>query len=120
MDKTREDHSEVSAQLFAAYARGKEAKELAIILGEASLSQLDKQFMKFSLEFENLFIRQGEFENRAIEATLDLGWKLLTHLPARELKRIREEFIEKYLPADAKPSLAVSDDNPGEKNASEG
>ena len=113
--KTREDHSEVSAQLFAAYARGKEAQELAVILGEASLSQLDKQFMKFSQEFENLFIRQGESEDRSIESTLDLGWKLLAYLPVSELKRVREEYIDKYLPApDGKSSLEATKAHPGD------
>ncbi len=95
--KTREDHSSVSNQLFAAYARGKEAKELAIILGEAALSDIDKKFAKFSEEFETRFIQQGGFENRTIEQTLDLGWELLSYLPKAELKRVSEEQIEKYM-----------------------
>ncbi len=95
--KTRDDHSGISNQLFAAYARGKEAKELAVILGEAALSDIDKRFAKFSEEFEQRFIQQGEFENRSIEETLDLGWELVSRLPKAELKRVREEHIDKYM-----------------------
>jgi len=98
--KTREDHSGVSNQLFAAYARGREAKELAVILGEAALSEDDKLFVKFADEFEARFINQDEFEARSIEETLDLGWQLLTIIPRAELKRVREEHIKKYLPAE--------------------
>ena len=85
-------------QLFAAYARGKEAKDLAVILGEAALSELDKKFAAFADEFEDKYVRQGFEENRSIEETLDLGWELLSLIPRNELKRIRQEFIEKYLP----------------------
>ena len=85
-------------QLYAAYARGKDAKELAAILGEAALSEDDKNFSKFADEFETRYVNQDIEENRTIEETLDLGWELLTLLPVRELKRIREEYIEKYLP----------------------
>jgi len=95
--KTREDHSDLSNQLFSAYARGKEAKELAVILGEAALSEEDKKFSLFSDEFEERFIRQGEFEDRAIEQTLDLGWELLKILPRSVLKRVKEAQIEKYM-----------------------
>jgi len=95
--KTREDHSDVFNQLFAAYARGKEAQELAVILGEAALSETDKLFFNFADRFEGEYIAQGENENRTIEETLDLGWKLLSMLPVEELKRIRPEYIEKYL-----------------------
>lgn len=95
--KTREDHSGVSNQLFAAYAHGKEAKELAVILGEAALSEEDKLFVKFADQFENRFIAQGDFEERSIEETLGLGWELLTIIPRSELKRVRNEHIEKYL-----------------------
>lgn len=97
-DKTREDHADTMNQLFAAYARGKEAKDLAVILGEAALSELDKLFAKFAEEFEKRYICQGEDEERTITETLNLGWELLTILPKIELKRIREEFILKYLP----------------------
>jgi V/A-type H+-transporting ATPase subunit B len=95
--KTREDHSGLSNQLFAAYARGKEAKELAVILGEAALSEEDKLFVKFSEEFEERFVRQGEHENRTIEDTLTLGWELLKILPRGELKRVKEEQIARYM-----------------------
>jgi len=84
-------------QLFAAYARGKEAKELATILGEGALSEEDKAFALFSDRFEDLYVRQGEYENRPIEETLELGWDLLTIIPVRELKRVRDAYIEKYL-----------------------
>lgn len=95
-DKTREDHSDVSNQLFACYAKGKEARELAVILGEAALSDLDKLYLKFASGFEDKFVRQGENEERSIEATLDLGWELLRFLPRQELKRIRQEYLDKY------------------------
>ncbi len=94
--KTREDHADVLNQLFACYARGKEARELALILGEAALSDLDRLYLRLADLFENQFVRQGEFENRSIQETLDLGWKLLRLLPRRELKRIRPEFLDKY------------------------
>jgi len=96
--KTREDHADTMNQLFAAYARGKQAKELAVILGEAALSDTDKLFAKFADEFEARYVSQGENEDRSIEETLNLGWELLTILPRAELKRIRDEYIEKYLP----------------------
>ncbi|MGI6392801.1 MAG: V-type ATP synthase subunit B [Candidatus Izemoplasmatales bacterium] len=96
--KTREDHSETMNQLFAAYARGKEAKELSTILGEAALSNVDKLYAKFANEFEERYVKQGNYENRPIEKTLTIGWKLLTILPKTELKRISLENIAKYLP----------------------
>ncbi len=96
-DKTREDHADLMNQLFAAYARGKEAKELAVILGEGALSDEDKAFAKFSTEFEDKYVRQGEYENRTIKETLELGWNLLTMIPVKELKRIRDAYIDKYL-----------------------
>jgi vacuolar-type H+-ATPase subunit B/Vma2 len=96
--KTREDHAGVLNQVFAAYARGKEAKELAVILGESALSDVDKKFAKFADEFENKYVRQRLDEDRTIKETLELGWKLLSILPKTELKRVKEEHIEKYLP----------------------
>lgn len=96
--KTREDHADTMNQLFAAYARGKEAKDLAVILGEAALSDMDKKFAHFADEFENKYVRQGMEENRSIEETLRIGWELLALIPRSELKRIREEFLDKYLP----------------------
>lgn len=95
--KTREDHSNLSNQLFSAYARGKEAKELAVILGESALTDEDKMFARFSDEFEQEFIRQGEFENRTIDFTLSIGWDLLKLLPRPELKRVKKEQIDKYM-----------------------
>jgi len=97
--KTREDHSGLSNQLFSAYARGKEARELSVILGEAALSEEDKLFVKFSDAFEERFIRQGEYENRSIEETLAIGWDLLKILPRSELKRVKEDQIRKYMEA---------------------
>lgn len=96
--KTREDHADVLNQLFACYARGKEARELALILGEAALSEMDKLYLKFAELFEGRFVRQGEFESRSVKETLDAGWKLLHTIPRAELKRIRPEFLEKYYP----------------------
>jgi len=96
--KTREDHANTMNQLFASYARGKEAKELMTILGEAALTDVDKLYAKFADEFEARYVSQGYDTNRTIEQTLELGWELLTILPKSELKRIRPEFIEKYWP----------------------
>ncbi len=98
--KTREDHSQTMNQLFSAYARGKEAKELSVILGDAALSDVDKLYAKFADEFEKEYVSQGNETNRSIEETLDLGWKLLKILPKTELKRISLEYIDKYLPKD--------------------
>ena len=95
--KTREDHADTMNQLFSAYARGKESKELSAILGEAALSDADKLFAKFAEEFEKLYINQGFDANRTVEETLDLGWELLKILPVGELKRIRQAYIDKYL-----------------------
>jgi V/A-type H+-transporting ATPase subunit B len=96
--KTREDHSGTMNQLFAAYSAGKDAAELMTILGEAALSDTDKLYAKFAGEFERLYIGQGQETDRSIEETLDIGWKLLSILPTSELKRIKLEYIEKYLP----------------------
>jgi V/A-type H+-transporting ATPase subunit B len=104
-DKTREDHADLMNQLFAAYSQGKEAKELAVILGDGALSEEDKAFAKFADTFEDAYVRQGEYENRTVEETLRLGWELLTVVPKKELKRIRDAYIEKYL----EPLLAVKE-----------
>ncbi|MGI6037000.1 MAG: V-type ATP synthase subunit B [Limnochordia bacterium] len=96
--KTREDHADTLNQLYAAYAQGKEAQELAVILGEAALSPLDRQFAEFAELFEERYIGQGLHENRTIEETLTIGWELLSMLPTSELKRVDEKYIEKYLP----------------------
>ncbi|HHT65125.1 MAG TPA: V-type ATP synthase subunit B [Clostridiales bacterium] len=94
--KTREDHANTMNQLFAAYARGKEAKELMVILGEAALTNIDKLYAKFADEFEQKYVSQGYNVNRTIEETLDLGWDLLRILPRSELKRIRDEYLDQY------------------------
>ena len=98
--KTREDHADTLNQLFAAYASGKESKELAAILGEAALSDNDKLYAKFAEEFEKVYINQGFTTDRSIEETLTLGWELLKILPVGELKRIKQVFIDKYLNKD--------------------
>ena len=96
--KTREDHAGTMNQLFAAYSRGKDAKELMTILGEAALSDDDKLFAQFADEFEKVYVSQGNNTNRTIEETLNIGWQLLSILPRRELKRIKPEMIDKYMP----------------------
>ncbi|OIO73205.1 MAG: V-type ATP synthase subunit B [Elusimicrobia bacterium CG1_02_37_114] len=96
-DRTREDHADWANQLFSAYARGKEAMELSVILGEAALSDADKQFLKFAEMFEKEFIQQDENENRTIFDSFEIGYKLLRTLPVQEIKRIRPEFQKKYL-----------------------
>ena len=98
--KTREDHADTMNQLFAAYARGKEAKELSAILGDAALTDVDKKYAKFAEEFERRYVSQGFETNRSIEQTLNLGWELLAILPKSELKRIKDAYIEKYLKKD--------------------
>ncbi|MCI9031550.1 MAG: V-type ATP synthase subunit B [Clostridia bacterium] len=96
-NKTREDHADTMNQLFAAYSLGKEAKELSAILGDAALTETDKKYAKFAEEFERRYVSQGFNTNRSIEETLDLGWELLSILPRSELKRIKDEYIDKYL-----------------------
>ncbi|MGY0372721.1 V-type ATP synthase subunit B [Clostridium sp. JNZ J1-5] len=96
-EKTREDHADTMNQLFAGYAQGKQAKELAVILGESALSEVDRAYAKFADAFEKEYVSQGFNTNRSIEETLSLGWKLLKILPRTELKRIRDEYLEKYL-----------------------
>lgn len=95
--KTREDHADMFNQLYAAYAKGKEVQELAVILGEAALSDMDKVYFKFAENFEKEYISQNEYENRTINETLDLGWKLISVFPREELKRIRDEYLDKYM-----------------------
>jgi len=94
---TREDHEGMFAQLYAAYARGVEVRDLAIILGEAALQEVDKLFLQFANNFESKFIAQGEYEDRTIEDTLSIGWDLLRILPKTELKRVKEDHIAKYM-----------------------
>ena len=95
---TREDHKDVSSQLFAAYSKVKSVRSLASIIGEEELAPLDKLYLKFGEKLESEFLSQSEFEDRTIEQTLDLGWKVLSILPKSELYRIKPEFIEKYMP----------------------
>ena len=97
--KTREDHADTMNQLFSAYARGKDAKELSVILGESALSDIDKLYAKFAVAFEKEYVSQGYHTDRSIEETLNIGWKLLSILPKSELKRIRSEYIDRYLPS---------------------
>jgi V/A-type H+-transporting ATPase subunit B len=99
--KTREDHAGVMNQVFSAYAQGKNAKELAAILGESALSELDTDYARFADAFEQKFLTQGPFENRSIIDSLNISWDILTLLPKGELKRISEKFIEKYHPNNA-------------------
>ena len=96
--KTREDHADLYNQLYAAYAHGKEAQELATILGEAALSEEDRKYMTFANKFEDQYISQGYYDNRTIEQTLNLGWELLSMFEDTELKRIDVELINKYMP----------------------
>ncbi len=100
--KTREDHAATMNQLFSAYARGRDAKELMVVLGEAALSPMDRLYAKFSEEFELRYINQGFTERRSIEETLELGWDLLSILPRSEWKRISPEMIAKYRPLEEK------------------
>ena len=94
--KTRADHANTMNQLFAAYARGKDAKELMVILGEAALTEIDKLYAKCADACEQEYVSQGYETDRGIEETLDLGWKLLSILPRSELKRIKDEFLDEY------------------------
>ena len=96
--KTREDHANTMNQLFASYARGREAKELMVVLGEAALTPVDRLYAKFSDEFEKRYINQGFNEDRTIEETLDIGWELLRILPRAEMKRINSKLLDKYWP----------------------
>ena len=98
--KTREDHADTMNQLYAGYTSGIEARELATILGETALSDADKAFAKFAEAFDKEYVDQGYENNRSIKDTLDLGWELLKIVPRSELKRIREEYLDKYLPVD--------------------
>lgn len=96
--KTREDHAPTMNQIFSAYAQGKEAKELSAVLGEAALSETDRSYVKFTNKFEKEYVNQGNYTKRTIQETLDLGWDLLKVLPRAELKRIKDEMLDKYMP----------------------
>ncbi len=95
--KTREDHADTMNQIYAGYTAGRQARELAVILGDSALSDADRAFAKFAEAFDREYVDQGYYTNRAIEDTLDLGWKLLRIIPRTELKRIRDEYINKYM-----------------------
>ncbi len=103
--RTREDHADLFNQLFAMYAQGLEARELAVILGEGALSEKDKVYLSFSDDFERYYISQGDDENRSIQYTLDLGWKLLKKFSKSDLKRIKDELINKYYDSEAVEKL---------------
>jgi V/A-type H+-transporting ATPase subunit B len=94
---TREDHKDVSSQLFAAYSKVKQIRNLASIIGEEELSDNDKLYLKFGEKFEQIFLTQGENENRDIGRTLDLGWQALSYIPKEELLRVKTEYIDKYM-----------------------
>ena len=96
--ETRDDHKSLANQLFASYAKGKEMRELALVLGESALSDTDRDYLKFASAFEDRYVRQGMDENRDITETLRIGWELLTILPLEELKRVKSDQIKKYLP----------------------
>ncbi len=104
--KTRDDHKELSDQLYDAYSRGVKARDLARIVGETGLSDRERLFLKFADLFEKRFVNQGEYENRSIEETLDIGWEVLSILPPEELTRVRESTLEKYY-YKAKPPVEV-------------
>jgi len=94
--KTRADHADVMNQLYAAYARGKNAQELAVVLGESALTPMDVRYVRFAEAFEHQYVQQGENENRTIERTMEIGWNLLGMLPRAELKRVHDEFVDKH------------------------
>ncbi len=95
--KTREDHKGVADQLYAAYANGRDLRSLSAVVGEEALTDVDRRYLKFADEFENKFVRQGPYENRTIEKTLEISWDMFSSLPETELKRVKKEHIEKYL-----------------------
>ncbi len=96
--KTRKDHEPTMNQVFAAYAEGKQAKELSAVLGEAALSETDKKYLEFATQFEERYVDQGFTTNRSIFDTLELAWELLNILPRTELKRIKDPMIDEFLP----------------------
>ena len=102
-NKTREDHPDSMNQLVAAYAQGKEAKELSAILGDAALTPVDRKYAEFAEAFEERYVNQGFNENRSIEETLQIGWELLTILPRTEMKRISDKYLEQYYDKIRKP-----------------
>jgi V/A-type H+/Na+-transporting ATPase subunit B len=113
--KTREDHKGVSDQMYAAYATGRDLRSLSAVVGEEALTESDRKFLKFADEFENRFVRQGAYEDRSIEQTLDLGWELLAGLPEEELKRVKREHIDKYMKKGAAKPAEASAQAPARK-----
>jgi len=95
--KTREDHKGVSDQLYAGYATGRDLRSLSSVVGEEALSATDRRFLKLADDFEKKFVQQGPYEDRTIEKTLEIAWDLLSILPEEELKRVKKEFIQKYM-----------------------
>ncbi len=118
--RTRDDHAQVANQLFSSYARSKEVEELAVVLGEAALTEADRSFMAFGDSFERQFVQQALDENRTIEETLEISWKLLTMIPRTEIKRIRDEFIDRYLPGEGKAGAGGAAGPEGEAAADRG
>jgi V/A-type H+-transporting ATPase subunit B len=107
--RTRDDHAHLASQLFAAYSRVKQVRGLAAVIGEEELSTLDKRYIEFGSRFEQEYLKQGEHEERTIEQTLELGWKVMTALPRSELYRVTQEEIERhYKPETASPPVAES------------
>ena len=98
-EKTREDHSGVSDQIYSAYSEGRDLRDLMAVVGEEALTERDRKYLTFADEFENKFVTETKDEDRTIQETLDLGWELLSLLPEAELKRVRAEYIPKYHPA---------------------
>ena len=98
-ERTREDHSGVSDQCYAAYAEGRDVRNLVAVVGEEALTDRDRRFLQFAEAFEKEFVVQDRDENRTIQETLDLGWKLMGILPREELKRIHDEYLDKYYKA---------------------
>ena len=114
-DRTREDHSGVSDQLYAAYAEGRDLRDLTAVVGEEALTENDLKYLRFADAFEDQFIRQSLDEDRSIQETLDLGWKLLSILPKTELKRVKDEFVEKYLPSEDAEEETADEEAPAEE-----
>jgi V/A-type H+-transporting ATPase subunit B len=100
--KTREDHKDVSNQIYAAYAEGRDLRDLVAVVGEEALTERDQKFLEFSERFESEFVNQDADEDRGIQETLTVGWDLLSVLPERDLKRISPKWVEKYHPKNAK------------------
>ena len=115
--KTREDHSGVSNQLYAAYARGTELRELVAVIGEAALTEEDRKYLKFAEAFERRFVAQSRDEHRTVEDSLGIAWDLLSTIPFEDLKRIKPQFVEKYYPGRATVSIAVGEGKKAESEA---